>query len=89
MSAAAAVTSGSFGFPAFTEAEKRRLRELQAADAIGMIQRDWGRGVLSPPPAERPVLIMLQLQVLEGMWADPREWVRRALELAGGGDNGD
>jgi hypothetical protein len=67
-----------------TAAEKARLMDCIPSEWDVMV--GWATPVLAAPMTERRVLIAAQMQVLSGLYDDPQEWCRRALELAGVND---
>ncbi len=72
--------SGRYGFPAFTDEEKARLRECLPTERDVML--GWAMPLLSKSPLERRVLVAAQIEVLDGINEDPAGWCARALELA-------
>jgi len=42
----------------------------------------WALPLLDLPASQKTLAVQMQIEVLTGLWADPRAWCVRAFELA-------
>ena len=63
-----------------TPAEKAMLRTSLPTDEEVMV--GWALPLLDMPLAEKVLAVADKIEVLTGLWDDPRAWCVRALEAA-------